>query len=134
MKFVYLHLLIIFQEVLNRFDYLFVLDRTCIQFEPDDPIFIKTTHLTYDHILEHNKFDLLRSTRYFGPMAFYYAFEGKIDKLLSDMIERNLIADGANLVNLYYILNEKKSEIDLESDNYLNIIKVKKDFIFIINQ
>lgn len=113
-----------FQNVLDRFDYLFVLDRACIQFEPDDPVFLKTVYMTYEHILAHRKFDLLRSTRYFGPMAFYYAFESKIDDLLADMIERKLLADAASLINLYYILNEKESELDLESDNYLSIIKV----------
>ncbi|XP_053212451.1 28S ribosomal protein S22, mitochondrial-like [Panonychus citri] len=111
--------------ILDRHDYLFVLDRACIQFEPDDPRYIEIICKTYDHIAANDKFDLLRSTRHFGPMAFYLAWEGKIDSLLQDMIKRQMIEDAAHLVNLYYLVNpsEKRQKIDLPSNDHLSTIK-----------
>lgn len=106
------------------------MDRACIQFEPDDPRYIEIICKTYDHIAANDKFDLLRSTRHFGPMAFYLAWEGRIDSLLQDMIKRQMIEDAAHLVNLYYLVNpsEKRQKIDLPSTDHLSTIKVLKYF------
>ncbi|XP_015781600.1 28S ribosomal protein S22, mitochondrial [Tetranychus urticae] len=114
------------EPVLNRFDYLFVLDRACIQFEPDDPRYIEIVTKTYDHINANKKFNLLRSTRHFGPMAFHLAFEGKIDALLQDMIKRELLDDAASLIQLYYIINpnEKRKPVDFSAANNIEIIKI----------
>ena len=118
------------QPILDRHDYLFILDRACIQFEPDDPKYIEIVKKTYDHISANNEFDLLRSTRHFGPMAFYLAWEGRIDSLLQDMIKRQLIEDAAHLVNLYYLVNlsDKRQKIDLSSTDHLATIKVSLIF------
>ncbi|RWS03306.1 28S ribosomal protein S22-like protein [Dinothrombium tinctorium] len=116
------------QEVLDRQEYLFALERTCVQFEPDDPQHIQIMHKIYDHINDSKKFELLRSTRHFGPMAFYLAFNDKIDNLLIDMIDRRRISDGSNLVKLYYITNQREDAALHEEDD-LQIIKsyVMKD-------
>lgn len=107
-------------------DYLFVLERACIQFEPDDPNYIRVTQRTYDVINDNNHFGVLQSTRHFGPMSFYYALAKKIDNLLLDMIQRELISNGAQLVELYYIVNPK-SGLNIEKlHNPLNIIQVRK--------
>lgn len=111
------------QELLDKNSYLFVLDSTCAQFEPDDPEYITVTHIAYDHINKQKKFDVLRSTRHFGPMAFYLAYSNKIEKLLIDMIERELVDDAVDLIKLMYILHpEMRSNIDLEQ-NDVDIIK-----------
>lgn len=93
------------EKILERGNYEFILDRACIQFEPDDADYIRVTNRTYEHIDQTNSFDLLRSTRHFGPMAFYLAWYKKIDRLMNDMIRRNLIDDAISLLQLYAIIH-----------------------------
>ncbi|KAH6932401.1 hypothetical protein HPB50_005313 [Hyalomma asiaticum] len=78
------------QDVLDKQWYRFVLDRACIQFEPDDADYIRVTHAAYDHIDAKRGFHELRSTRHFGPMAFYLAVVGKVDNLLIDLLQREM--------------------------------------------
>ncbi len=113
------------QKVFERHDYEFVLDRACLQFEPDDQNYINVCHSTYEHILETKKFNILRSTRHFGPMTFYYAFNKKIDDLLLYFILNEAIDDGKDLVQLYFIIHPKdQKDIDLDSSDSLQIVKV----------
>jgi small subunit ribosomal protein S22 len=48
------------------------------------------SHRIYDHAAETKSFDALRSTRFFGPMAFYFAWNKNVELLLIDMIQRDL--------------------------------------------
>jgi len=93
------------EKILERGDYEFILDRTCAQFEPDDRDYIRVTHQTYEHIDKTNSYNVLRSTRHFGPMTFYYVWHKKIDRLMNDMIRRNLINDAISLLRLYGIVH-----------------------------
>lgn len=103
------------QDVLNRHEYKFFLDRACVQYEPDDPKFIFLTSKCYEHINETRKFDILRSTRHFGPLAFYLAFEQKIDYLLIDMKERGLLEDANQLIQLsHYIKSNQGTSVPRE--------------------
>ncbi|XP_040077937.1 28S ribosomal protein S22, mitochondrial [Ixodes scapularis] len=106
------------QDVLDRQWYGFVLDRACIQFEPDDPNYIRVTHATYDHIDSQRKFHDLRSTRHFGPMAFYLVVVRRIDNLLIDTLQRDMIEDAADLVRLFYHVHPRSdaSEVDDRAD------------------
>jgi small subunit ribosomal protein S22 len=51
---------------------------------------LQVSHRIYDHAAETKSFDALRSTRFFGPMAFYLAWNKNVELLLIDMIERDL--------------------------------------------
>lgn len=75
------------QELLDKKEYLFILDRACAQFEPDDPEYHRVTHATYDRIDEEKDFEILRSTRHFGPLAFYLVFNRNMDNLLLENIQ-----------------------------------------------
>lgn len=111
------------KPLLDKESYLFVLDAACTQFEPDDPEYIRVTHTTYDHISKRKKFDMLRSTRHFGPMSFYLACNNEIEKLLIDMIERELVEDAVDLIKLMRILHlEIRNDLSLEQ-NSVDIIK-----------
>lgn len=96
-------------EHLNRclanFQYEFILDRACVQFDPYEKEYHEITTKVYNHINESKRFDDLRSTRHFGPMAFYFAWHQIIDDLLYDMIKQDYLKNGAELVALYYQLN-----------------------------
>ncbi|CAN8015016.1 unnamed protein product, partial [Ixodes persulcatus] len=106
------------RDVLDRQWYGFVLDRACIQFEPDDPNYIRVTHATYDHIDSQRKFHDLRSTRHFGPMVFYLVVVRRIDNLLVDTLQREMIEDAADLVRLFYHVHPRSdaSEVDDRAD------------------
>ncbi|KAM6160562.1 small ribosomal subunit protein mS22 [Erethizon dorsatum] len=82
-----------------------VLNLCIAQFEPDSPEYIKVHHQTYEDIDKHGKYDLLRSTRHFGGMAWYFVNKKKIDGLLIDQIQRDLIDDATSLVQLYHMLH-----------------------------
>uniref|UniRef100_A0A8C6QNK2 Mitochondrial ribosomal protein S22 n=1 Tax=Nannospalax galili TaxID=1026970 RepID=A0A8C6QNK2_NANGA len=69
-----------------------VLNLCIAQFEPDSTDYIKVHHQTYEDIDKHGKYDLLRSTRHFGGMAWYFVNKKKIDGLLIDQIQRDVFA------------------------------------------
>lgn len=78
----------------------FVLDAMCIQFEPYERQFHEISGAVYEYIDEHKKFDELRSTRHFGPMAFFLAWHNRIDNLLLDLIKRDYLDNCVDLVEL----------------------------------
>nr|XP_002731144.1 PREDICTED: 28S ribosomal protein S22, mitochondrial-like [Saccoglossus kowalevskii] len=94
-----------------------LLDICCVQFEPDDPHFIHTHHRTYEHIVKTENYDLLRSTRHFGGMAYYLTKRKRIDGLLKDMIQRNLINDAMDLLSLYHLLHPTMSVSHRKEEN-----------------
>ncbi|XP_035829056.1 28S ribosomal protein S22, mitochondrial [Aplysia californica] len=81
--------------------YQYVLDRACCQFEPDDPDFIRTTHRVYNAVDQCGDYEHLRSTRHFGPLAFYLAWHSSIDGLLVDMLDRDKAQDARDVVVLF---------------------------------
>ncbi|CAN7939744.1 unnamed protein product [Ixodes hexagonus] len=102
------------RNVLDKQWYGFVLDRACIQFEPDHPDYIRVTHACYDHIDAQRKFHDLRSTRHFGPMVFYLVIVRKVDNLLIDMMQRELIEDAADLVRLFYHIHPRSDGVEVD--------------------
>lgn len=117
-------------RLLKKGEYLYVLNRACIQFEPDDPRYVNVTSQVYNFINEKNDFDLLRSTRYFGPMSLYLAYNDNIDDLLVDMLNRNFLEDAVRLIKLNNICQgldseDTSSEMD-ENDEDKNIAIVKR--------
>lgn len=112
------------EEVLQKPETsLFVLERACLQFEPDDPEYIRVTQFVYNHVLANRLFNELRSTRHFGPMAFYLALNKKIDFLIKDQLDRGLIEDILNTVELYYLVNDKNTEFlkDLTEEQIIEV-------------
>uniref|UniRef100_A0A2K6ABZ3 Mitochondrial ribosomal protein S22 n=1 Tax=Mandrillus leucophaeus TaxID=9568 RepID=A0A2K6ABZ3_MANLE len=97
-----------------------VLNLCFAQFEPDsaEPM---------EDIDKHGKYDLLRSTRYFGGMVWYFVNNKKIDGLLIDQIQRDLIDDATSLVQLYHILHPDGQSAREDKDQAaegINLIKV----------
>jgi len=89
-------------KVLQRKDYQLVLNRALLQFEPDDPRYTAVTSKVYDYINEKQDFDSLRSTRHFGPLCLYLAYNNKADDLIIEMLSKSLLEDAAKLVKIYY--------------------------------
>lgn len=90
---------------LDEHRYEFILDRSCIQFEPYEQEYHAIVQQVYAHLNESKQFDLLRSTRHFGPMCFYYAWHRIVDDLLIDMIQRDYLHNAVELICLSHQLN-----------------------------
>lgn len=120
------------EEALERLlveeQFAYILDMASVQFEPDDPEYIRVTHRTYEVIDSKHRYDDLRSTRHFGPMAFYFVWYKKIDHLLIDMIYREMFSDAHDLVKLYCIVHPNSpiaEELAREqTDDVLAILKM----------
>lgn len=94
------------QRCLDDGKYTFVLNRCIIQFEPYEKDYHRIMSATYQHIDKHSTFDSLRSTRHFGPMAFFLAWHRQIDNLLIDCIRRDLLRNAIEAICLMYNLNK----------------------------
>lgn len=90
------------QSLLSRNKYEFILDRACVQFEPDNPDYHRITQQVYEHINVEKHFDILRSTRHFGPMVFHLVWTRNVDNLLCDIIKNGQIKDAILLIRLYH--------------------------------
>jgi small subunit ribosomal protein S22 len=109
------------KRLLNEEEFEFILDNMCMQFEPNEPRFHQISSQVYQYVNEHQKFDKLRSTRHFGPMAFFLAWHKIIDDLVLDMIRNDYLKNAVELICLMFKLNaiegnprilEKLSKID----------------------
>ncbi|KAM4821341.1 small ribosomal subunit protein mS22 isoform 2-T2 [Thomomys bottae] len=104
-----------------------VLNLCVAQFEPDSKDYIQIHHQTYKDIDRQGKYDLLRSTRHFGGMAWYFVNKKTIDGLLIDQIQRDLVDDATSLVQLYHMLHpdgQSAREAKEQAAEGLNLIKV----------
>ncbi|KAH8382781.1 hypothetical protein KR009_005242 [Drosophila setifemur] len=93
-------------KCLEEHKYEFVLDRLLVQYEPHEPEFHNISARVFEHLNESKQFDLLRSTRHFGPMAFFYAWHRCIDDLLYDMIRRDYLPNAVELIALSYKIHK----------------------------
>lgn len=88
------------KTLLSQDKFEFVLDAMCIQFEPYERQYHEISATVFEYIDEHKKFDELRSTRHFGPMAFFLAWHNRIDNLLLDLIKNDYLANCVDLLEL----------------------------------
>lgn len=119
-----------FDDLLERGEYEFILDRACLQFEPDNPEYQTITEKVYEHVVDARAFNDLRSTRHFGALVFYLAWNNKIDPLLLDILNSGEIDEAVELVRLYHKIHpnansatEKWDETDPVGfvTNYVNL-------------
>jgi small subunit ribosomal protein S22 len=76
------------QDVLARGQYEFVLDRACLQFEPDEPEYQSVAAYVYEALDKKQHYDSLLSTRHYGPMLFFLVWH----KCLNNFLEHHLMA------------------------------------------
>lgn len=103
-------------EILGPERYEYVLDRNCVQFEPDHPVYIRTARAVYDHINDNGNYAILKSTRHYGPMVFYLVWERICDNLMVHYFHHQELDNAVEVVKLYGMLNEKSKVGRLEKD------------------
>lgn len=101
------------KRLMNDGEYEFVLDKLCLQYEPYEPQFHEITSQVYQHVSENQKFDKLRSTRHFGPMAFFFAWHKNIDNLVLDMIRNDYLKNAVELICLMFKLNSIEADTSI---------------------
>lgn len=99
------------KRLLDQGTYEFVLDRACLQFEPDDPTYQDITATTYEAVDRAQHYSALRSTRHFGPFAFHLAWNRSIDSLLLDLIQTDRLDEAVALIMLYHIVNPEAKSV-----------------------
>lgn len=83
----------------DRYEY--ILDRNCVQFEPDHPVFIQTAAQVYEDINAHGHFEVLTSTRHFGTMVLYLVWEQKCDDLIVHFLKHLDFERAASVCRVY---------------------------------
>lgn len=106
------------ESLLKQREFEFVLDRACIQFEPDSSEYQRVTSVTYQWIDQNNEHDSLRSTRHFGPLAFFLVWFKSIDNLLLDLIETRHAGEAVALIRFYAQVHK----IDVKGDSDVDLI------------
>jgi len=85
--------------------YEYILDRNCLQFEPDHPTYLRTLGLVHAHIVEHGHFDTLHSTRHYGPLVFSLCWNKELDSLLIHLLSKGRLPEAVLTVQLYLLLH-----------------------------
>jgi len=113
------------QTVLEPSKYEYILDRNCVQFEPDHPIYIKTCSTVYSHVNEHRNFDSLHSTRHYGPMVFNFCWNKQLDELLAHLIWNDRLDEAADAIKLYIKIHPdcKLASIDISGCSIEELIR-----------
>ncbi|KAM7399713.1 hypothetical protein PAMP_018961 [Pampus punctatissimus] len=104
-----------------------VLDLCLVQFEPDSSEYIRLHEATYEDLNKHGKYDLLRSTRHFGGMAWYLVNARRVDGLIVDMLKRELFQDAVSLVSLFHMVHphsESAQEAASQQATGTNLLKI----------
>ena len=67
------------------------------QFEPDHPNYIETAQYVYDFIDTMGHYEVLHSTRHYGPMVFYLVWERKADNLIIHYLKKLQLAEACKV-------------------------------------
>ncbi|XP_056612092.1 28S ribosomal protein S22, mitochondrial [Triplophysa dalaica] len=108
-----------------------VLNYCIVQFEPDSAEFIRVHTLTYEDIEKHGKYDILRSTRFFGGLTWHLVNGQRIDGLLVDMLQRDLMQDAVGLVclfNLVHPQSESARHAQTQQATDLDLLKIYGEY------
>lgn len=97
-------------DLLKRKEYLFVLNRACVQFEPDDPRYVAVTSKVYTYVDEKRDYDMLRSTRHFGPMCLFLAYNNRVDSIIREMLSKGFKEDAEKMTELCNICQNIEEE------------------------
>nr|CAG4646479.1 EOG090X0AW0 [Macrothrix elegans] len=115
---------------LQRGDYEFVLDRACTQFEPDDSDYIRVTRKTYDHIDMNKQYEVLRSTRHFGPLTLHLVLSKRMDDLMLYFLSKQDLSASADLVRLFHKVETDRLPPEADEhkliEDYINEHALKK--------
>jgi len=94
-----------------------LLEKILWQFVADSSDYIERTEMIYNHIEANNLYDLLRSTRFYGPLVFYLTKHRSIDGLLRHLMNDKLPSYAGDLVKLFTHLKPDSNTSKLLAEN-----------------
>lgn len=106
-------------SVLDRLRHEHVLDFINIQCEVDTPDYIRVTHSVYEDIANREAFKILKSTRYYGGMVFYYVTNNKTSHIFSSFIRNGLFDDAADILRLHSLIYQDSHYVDNISNEHI---------------
>lgn len=80
------------KTMLAKKNFCYILDRACVQFEPDDPIFINTRSAVFDYVLQEGDIKHIYGTRHLGPLALHAILTLRYQPVLYFLMEHSLKA------------------------------------------
>jgi len=92
-------------RILGPEKYEYILDRNCLQYEPDHPIHVRTLALVHSHVSESGEFDSLLGTRHYGPMVFGLCWNRLQDELLVHLVTSDRLDQAVDVVAVYIKLH-----------------------------
>ena len=112
--------------------YMQLLKEACVHFEPDDPEFIRVTNRVYEVVDSTQDYDLIWSTRFYGPLVYYLTWFKKLDNIISYYLNKMNIEDVRLIIKLYSLINPdcKVAKLMKEEIKIEEIIKVSRKFFF----
>jgi hypothetical protein len=125
----------VFEERLSEKRYLQLLNEACVQYEQDDPEFIRITNRIYEVVNSGFNFEELKSTRFYGPFVLYLTWYKKLDNIISHYIKEQNIDDLKLIGKLYCTLNEESIILkanDFDSDEEMSVLKAIEVNIFVL--
>ena len=98
-----------------------------MRYEPNDAEFNRITHRVYEYINEMKDYEILYSTRFFGPMLFYFAWYKKIERIIAYMLDNSQVSECSEVISLYYIIHEIKREtVHASKFELIKVIRINK--------
>ncbi|XP_067946513.1 small ribosomal subunit protein mS22-like [Watersipora subatra] len=93
-----------FTRLVNNQKYKYLLDSACCQFEPDDPRFIQVTQKVYEQCDVNGDYEMLQSSRHFGPMVFSYILSKNILGIIKHYLRKRRWLDCIRIARIYSIV------------------------------
>lgn len=118
------------EECIKLKMYLLVLNKACNNYEPNDPEFLRVTYRIYSHINETREYDVLHSTRFYGPMVFYLVYNKNLANLFTYYLEAKNINALLHIIKVHKIVfSSIPVDDDKKEPQGLNDLQKIKHFI-----
>ncbi|KAI6178862.1 hypothetical protein M3Y98_00547600 [Aphelenchoides besseyi] len=101
----------------------FVLDWACYFYEPDDSEFVRVSRVVFDHVVENECFELLHSTRHFGPLVFYLILNRNLPPLLRHFCSSGSLNNVADVVRLQQLVYPDWRTASAEGDSDEKVVE-----------
>jgi len=110
-------------KLLGPDKYEYILDRNCLQFEPDHSVYLRTVDAVYNHIVDNGHYDVLHSTRHYGPMVFSLCWNKRMDDLLAHLVLRDRLLEAVDTVKLYCEIHKDCKMDNIEELSVEDVIR-----------
>jgi len=122
-----------FKSVLANGRYEYLLDRACLQMEPDDPLYQMVNAAVFDHVSAERRFSRLLNTRHYGAMVFHLTWFRKADRLIEHYLSLYDISSAAKVVRLLHLLHlEGATDKEIKSIKK-NDPQTEEEYFFLVS-